>query len=54
MDDSRWHRLGRWELFVWRLSFGYMLLASIFLPAQDRLLKNLTLATLEHAKEEGI
>ncbi|MHC4541055.1 MAG: sodium:solute symporter family protein [Planctomycetota bacterium] len=30
---------------------GYV--ASIFLPAQDRLLKNLTLATLEDAKEEG-
>jgi len=30
---------------------GYV--ASIFLPGQDRLLKNLTLATLEGAKEEG-
>ena len=33
------------------VAVGYV--ASIFLPDQDRLLKNLTLATLEDAKEEG-
>jgi len=33
------------------VAVGYV--ASIFLPAQDRLLKNLTLATLEDAKKQG-
>jgi len=33
------------------VAVGYV--ASIFLPNPDRLLKNLTLATLEDAKEEG-